>query len=259
MIQLTSAQLDAWIMAFLYPATRILALLSVAPPFNNPALTTRIRLILGLAITVAIMPTLPPIRGVQPATFTGLLVLAEQMLIGFSMGFVLRLVFAAIDMAGFMIGNQAGLGFATAYDPQNTAQTQVTSEFLGILALLLFLAIDGHLMVIAIIANSFAAIPVGIALPTAGSWKNIANAGSVIFSSGIFLSLPIVVTLLIGNIAVAILGRVAPQLNLMAIGFPITIVLGFATLLLGMSYLGAPLRQLFEFGLLSMNGFFVIR
>lgn len=259
MIQFTSAQLDAWIMAFIFPAARILSLLAVAPPFNNPALPTRIRLITGIAITLAIGPALPPVKGIEPSTFTGLLVLAQQILIGFSMGFTLRLVFSAIDMAGYLISNQSGLGFATAYDPQNTAQTGVVSEFMGIVALLLFLCIDGHLMIVATIMQSFKTLPIGSAFPSAASWHNIANAAGIIFSSGVFLALPIVVTLLIGNIALAILGRVAPQLNLMAIGFPITIVLGFSALLVGMNYLASPLQQLFEYGLLSMSGFFVIR
>ena len=89
--------------------------------------------------------------------------------------------------------------------------------------------------------------------------KKNTNAGGIIFSSGVLLSLPIVVALLITNIALGILGRVAPQLNLMAIGFPVTIVLGFAALLVSMSYLSSPLQQLFEFGLRSMMGYFVIK
>ena len=258
MISLTSAELNAWIVAFIFPLARILALLVAAPPFNNPALPMRVSLLLGLAIAMAIAPVLPAMPVIEPASGLGLLILAQQMIIGFAMGFTLRLVFSAVDMAGNLISNQMGLGFATAYDPQSASQTVVVSEFLGMLALLVFMAIDGHLMVIATLTRSFSVLPIGGAIAN-GSWSNIANAGGVIFSSGILLALPVVVTLMITNTALGVLMRVAPQLNLMAIGFPITIILGFAALFISMSHLGAPLQQLLEYGLDSMLGVFVAR
>lgn len=259
MISLTSAELNAWIVAFFFPLARILALLVSAPPFNNTGLSGQIRLMLGLTIALAITPALPPVPPLDPASGPGLLILAQQMLIGLAMGFALRLVFSAIDMAGNMIGTQMGLGFATAYDPQSASQTAVISEFIGMLALLVFIAINGHLMVITTLVESFSSLPIGVGIVDHSSWLNIANAGGVIFSSGVLLSLPIVVALLITNIALGVLGRVAPQLNLMAIGFPVTIILGFVALMVSMSYLSAPLQQLFEFGLRSMLGYFVIR
>lgn len=257
MIELTTAQINAWIVAFFFPLARILALVTSAPPFNNQGLNTQTRLVLGLAIAFAITPALQPIAAIDPASGAGLLLLALQVLIGLTMGFAMRLVFSAIDLAGTMISNQMGLGFATAYDPQSAAQTAVISEFLGMLALLIFLAINGHLMVIATLGESFARLPITIDAVSSASWVNIANAGGVVFSSGVLLSLPIVVALLIANIALGVLGRVAPQLNLMAIGFPITIVLGFSALIVSLSYLAVPLQQLFEFGLQSMLGYFV--
>ena len=259
MISLTTAELNAWIVAFFFPLARILALVTTAPPFNNQGLNTQARLILGLAIAFAIAPALPPTAAIDPASGPGLLLLALQVLIGLTMGFAMRLVFSAIDLAGTMISNQMGLGFATAYDPQSAAQTAVISEFLGMLALLIFLAINGHLMVIATLGESFALLPISAGIIADASWLNIANAGGVIFSSGVLLSLPLVVALLIANIALGVLGRVAPQLNLMAIGFPITIVLGFSALIVSLSYLASPLQQLFEFGLRSMLGYFVTR
>ena len=257
MISVSTAELNAWIAAFLFPLARILALLAAAPPFNNAGLPMQIRLALGLAITFAVAPALPAIAPIEPASNAGLLILAQQMIIGFAMGFAMRLVFSAIDLAGTMISNQMGLGFATAYDPQSAAQTAVVSEFLGMLSLLVFLAINGHLMVIATLGRSFSVLPVGAGAGASASWLNIANAGGLIFSSGVLLALPVVVALLITNIALGVLGRVAPQLNLMAIGFPITIVLGFSALIVSLSYLAAPLQQLFEFGLQSMLGYFV--
>ena len=258
MISLTTAEINAWIVAFFFPLARILALVTTAPPFNNQGLNTQARLILGLTIAFAIAPALPPTAAIDPASGPGLLLFALQVLIGLTMGFAMRLVFSAIDLAGTMISNQMGLGFATAYDPQSAAQTAVVSEFLGMLALLIFLAINGHLMVIAMLGRSFTLLPIGSTTIASTSWQNLANAGGVIFSSGVLLSLPVVCALLIANIALGVLGRVAPQLNLMAIGFPITIVLGFSALIVSLSYLATPLQQLFEFGLQSMLGYFVI-
>lgn len=258
MISITTAQFNAWLVAYFFPLARILALLAAAPPFNNVGLSVRTRLILGLSITLAIVPALPAIPVSEPSSGIGLLIFAQQILLGYAMGFVMRLIFSAIDLSGTIIGNLMGLGFATAYDPDSSSQTPVISEFFGILALLVFLAIDGHLMVIGTLVHSFSAFPIGASSVTGGSWGNVANAGALIFASGIFLALPVTVALLITNIALGILSRVAPQLNLMAIGFPITIVLGFAAIVVSLSYLAVPLQQLFEFGLKSMLGYFAI-
>ncbi len=258
MISLSSTEINAWIVAFFFPLARILALLAVAPPFSNAALTTRVRLMLGLAIAIAITPALPKIAPLDPASGIGLWILAQQLLIGFAMGFSLRLVFSAIDMAGNTIATQMGLGFATLYDPQNTAQTPVLSEFLGLLSLLIFMAINGHLMVIATLTHSFTTIPVSVNALDSRTWLNLANAGVIVFSSGLLLALPILVALLITNVALGVLSRAAPQLNLFAVGFPVTLALGFAILIISMSYLGTPLLQLFEHGLQSMLGYFVV-
>ena len=258
MISITSAELNALIGAFIFPLARILALLSVAPPFSNASLPPRTRLILGLALTVAIVPGLERSPAVEAISGAGVLILAEQLLIGFAMGFSLRLVFSAIDLAGDVFSTQMGLGFATTYDPMGTSQTPVVSEMIGLLALLVFMAIDGHLMALSTLMQSFHALPVGT-LPRSESWANLANAGAIIFSSGLLLALPLIVTLLITNTALGILGRVAPQLNLIVIGFPITITLGFAALYVSLPYLTPPLLQLFESGLGAMLGHFVPR
>lgn len=256
MISISAAEINAWIVAFFFPLARILALLVAAPPFNNAALSVTIRLMLGLAIAIALTPALPPIPAVEPASAAGLWILAQQLLIGFAMGFSMRLAFSAVDMAGNLIGTQMGLGFASFYDPQSAAQTPVISELLGILALLTFLAINGHLMLIATLAHSFQIIPIGITPPGSGAWLNVANAGAMIFLSGMLLALPILVALLITNVALSVLSRAAPQLNLFAVGFPLTLALGFAAMIVSLSYLSTPLQLLFEQGLQTMLGTF---
>jgi flagellar biosynthetic protein FliR len=259
MITFTSAELHAWIAAFIFPLARVLALVVATPPFYIEGLSTRALLLFGVAITIAIAPALPQALAIDPASGVGLLVLAEQMAIGYAMGFAMRLVFSAVDMAGDMISSQMGLGFATAYDPQSTSQTPVISEFAGMIALLLFLAMNGHLMVLAALMRSFAVLPIGVAAIAGSSWMNLANAGVIVFSFGTLIALPVIVTLLITNIALGILGRVSPQLNLIAIGFPVTILLGFAALYVSMLQLASPLQQMFEYGLDSILGNFGFR
>ena len=125
MISLTTAEINAWVVAFFFPLARVLALLAAAPPFNNPALPARVRLALGLAITIGIAPVLPRMPALDPASGAGMLLLAQELIIGTAMGFAMRLVFSAVDMAGNIVSLEMGLGFASAYDPQTAGQTAV--------------------------------------------------------------------------------------------------------------------------------------
>lgn len=255
MLSITSAQLDAWIAAFIYPLTRILAVIATAPFWGSTAIPRRMRLMLGLAIAVGLAPVLPPMPAISPASGPGVWILVQQMLIGLGMGFAMRIVYAAVDVAGEYIGLQMGLGFATFYDPLNSSQTPVVAEFMNLLALLLFLAINGHLFYVATLAQSFTAIPVSATPLGTGSWLALVELGSKIFAAGLLLALPVIVALIITNLALAVLTRAAPQLNIFAIGFPITLIGGFATLAMTLNYLATPLQAIFEQGLSAMLGF----
>lgn len=252
MISLTSAQLDLWIATFIYPMARILAVAATAPFLSNAAMPRRVRLVLGIALTLAIAPILPPMPAVTPASGLGLWLLAQQILIGVGMGLSMRIIFAAVDLAASVIAFQMGLGFATFYDPQSTAQTSVIGNFLNLIASLLFLALNGHIVYFAVLAQSFTAIPISTTPLDASSWQLLAALGGKIFSTGLLLSLPVIIILLITNVALGILNRAAPQLNLFAIGFPITLALGFISLFLMMSYLAVPLERLFSEGINAM-------
>lgn len=257
MFSLTTAQIDAWIAFYAFPLARILGLVATAPLWSTAGIPRQTRLVLGLAIAIAIAPALPPMPSVQPASLAGLWILGQQMLIGIAMGFAARVVFAAVDMAGTYIGFQMGLGFATFYDPLEGAQTPVLAEFIGLLALLLFMALDGHLLYISTLAQSFHAIPIGPEALSPNSWRNIAELGSKIFSAGLLLALPVLVALMITNIALGVLTKAAPQLNLFALGFPLTLIGGFVTIGLSLNYLAVPLQALYDHALRAMLGFAV--
>jgi len=246
MISFTSAQLDVWLTAFVFPLARIMALLASAPFFGNAAQPRRIRLMAGLVITVALVPVLPPMPTILPGSWLGLVVLAQQIVIGVLLGFTLRIAFAAIDIAGDLIGMQMSLSFATFYDPENAAQTPVLSEFLGLFALLLFLAMNGHLLTLSVLVESFRLLPVGITPLGSGGFVSLLAWSSTLFSAGLLLALPLIAALLIANLAMGVLARVAPQLNIFAVGFPVTLMAGFAVLMFSIPYFGAALERLFD-------------
>lgn len=257
MISLTSAQIDVWIAAFIYPLVRILAFVSTAPLWSTAGIPRRTRIILGVSIALAISPSLPSMPDVQPGSLDGLWIMAQQLLIGLGMGFAAKIIFSAVDLAGEFISNQMGLGFATAYDPLNSSQTPVISEFLTIISLLVFLSLNGHLLYIGTLAQSFSAIPVSALALDPNSWHNLVELGGRIFSTGLLLALPVVVALLITNIALAVLTRAAPQLNIFALGFPLTLTGGFVAIAISLNYLAAPLQSLYEFALSALLGFAV--
>lgn len=255
MISITTAQLDAWIAAFAFPLARILGFIATAPLWSSTGVPRRTRLMLGLAIAVAIAPGLPAMPAVAPGTLAGLWILAVQMLTGIAMGFAARIVFSAVDLAGEYMGFQMGLSFATFYDPLSASQTPVVTEFVNLIALLLFLSLNGHLLYVATLAKSFQAIPVGPALLGSGSWLNLAELGAKMFSIGLLLALPMIVALMIANIALAVLTRAAPQLNIFSLGFPLTLLGGFVVLMISMNYLAGPLQSLYELALEAILGF----
>ena len=248
MISISSAQLDAWLGLFVFPLTRILGLLAMTPVFNNAALPVRVRLVMGLGITMALAPALPPPPAIAAGSWLGLAVIAEQMLIGVMMGFALRIALAALDVTGELIGLQMGLSFATFFDPTSSSVTPVMTQFLGFLTALMFLAMNGHLLALTLLAESFTLLPVSTTPFHAVALWSIVTSAAMMFSLGVMLALPLITALLVTNIALGVLSRVAPALNLFAVGFPVTLALGFVVLWLTLPYIGAAMESVFNRG-----------
>lgn len=169
------------------------------------------------------------------------------------MGFAMRLIFTAVEMAGDLAGMQMGLGFASFYDPVNASYTPVIAQFLGIIATLAFLAMNGHLYMLAALADSFQAFPISSSLPSAAAFRTLVEWGSTIFSHALQLSMPLIGALMITNLALGILTRSAPQLNIFAVGFPITLAVGLSTLALSLPYLAPMLEHVVSEGLDMMQ------
>lgn len=242
MISFTSMQLESWLAAFIFPLTRILALVASSPVLGNKQVPVRVKIGLSLLITFIVAPTLNIPTDIEASSGAGLFIMLQQILVGLSMGFAMRLIFTAVELAGDTMGMQMGLGFASFYDPVNATQTQVVAQFLGIIAALAFLSMNGHLYMLETLVESFQAFPISTQLPPADAMHTLALWGGSIFSNALRLALPLIGALLITNLALGILTRSAPQLNVFAIGFPITLVVGFATLMLTLPYL-APLLE----------------
>jgi flagellar biosynthetic protein FliR len=252
MLSITSAQLDALLLTYVFPLVRVMSFLAAAPIFNNIALPSRVKLIVALAVGFAVASSLPAQDMAVPGSYVGLAILGQQILIGAGMGFAMRVVFATLDVAGELIGLQMGLSFATFFDPQSESQTSVVAEIIGIIVSLIFLALNGHLMLIEVLARSFEWLPISANPVHAEGWIMLARSGSVVFGTGLLLALPVVAALLITNISLAVLTRAAPQLNLFAVGFPITSTVGIAVIWLTLPALANVLEQIFDQGFESM-------
>jgi flagellar biosynthetic protein FliR len=253
MIAFNSNELIALIASFLWPLTRILGFIAIAPPFGNNGVPVNIKIILGVFLSLIVTPSIAPLSNVDLMSITGIVVLIQQLIVGLAMGFIVRLIFAGVEMAGEVIGLTMGLGFATFYDPQTRGRSSAISQLLVIIATLLFLSMNVHLAMFEALINSFKTIPISTSLEMGFSVQRLAIWGEEIFKIAMILSMPIVAALLITNIALGILTRAAPQLNLFGIGFPVTIAVGFLMLTLILPYFLLPLENMFQHGLDSIK------
>ncbi|ALV06200.1 flagellar biosynthetic protein FliR [Roseateles depolymerans] len=241
MLTFSEAQVMAWLNPILWPFIRTLALFAGMPVFSQRAVPQRVKIGLALFIAVAAQPSLPAMPVVPLDSLPQLLVVvAQQLLIGLSMGFAVRLVFASLEFAGELIGLQMGLNFAGFFDPSTGSQGTSSSRFLGSMVAFLFIAINGHLMLIQSLVASFQAFPVGeepfrflrVAQPQV--W------GAEVFRMGLWIALPLVTMLLFVNLVLGIISRVAPQLNVFSVGFPLTVSIGLVGLVATLPLMHQP-------------------
>ncbi len=237
--------------AFMWPMLRISALLLAAPVFSLSALTVRIRVLLALALSVMVYPlfTWPDIDPLSPA---GLLEICNQLLIGVFMGLALQIVTAAVVVAGQTISNSMGLSMASLIDP-NLGNVPVIAQFLLILSTLIFVSLGGHAMLLALILESFATLPVGSTLFGPQAYAQLVSWSSMIFLGALLTALPVMVTLLFISIGLGVVTRAAPSLNIFSVGLPATIVVGFVVLLLSLANIGSRIQWLWLQGLLQIR------
>lgn len=243
MLTLSSADWDLFMALFFYPFVRILAWLSMDPLLGNRAAPNSVRVGLAFVLAMVIAPTLPPPPPVPLMSGDGLLLLLQQIAIGLALGFTLRVLFAAVEFAGQFMGLQMGLSMASLYDPINGAQTPVLGQFLTITTVLMLFAMNGHHWVIAALWQSFHDLPIAVAGSSAQGFAALVHWGGTIFSTGLHIALPVTAALLTANLAIGMMTRAAPQLNIFAVGFPITLAAGFLVLYFSLLFFPAFIER----------------
>jgi flagellar biosynthesis protein FliR len=227
-----AAQATAFVGSLLWPFMRISAMLMAMPVIGTRLVSVRVRVVLAILLSFLVLPLLPEMPAVEPLSAAGLTISIHQVLIGLAMGFILQMVLGALTIAGEAIAMTMGLGFASMVDPANGVNVPVLSQFFLIIGTLLFLSLGGHLMVIQLVVSSFQSIPVGFEGITRDSFWVIISFSSQMFIAAIWIALPALISILVITLAMGIMTRAAPQLNIFSVGFPVTMLMGFIIMML---------------------------
>lgn len=254
MLTVSAEQINLYLTALLFPLTRVLAWLATDPLLGNRSMPVSVRVAFGFVITIAIAPVLPPPPPVALLSGAGILILAQQLAIGLALGFSMRIVFATLELAGQFMGLQMGLSYATLFDPVNGAQTPVVAQFLIVTAALVLFASNGHHLVLEALVQSFHEVPVGGAPLSGRGFLALVQTAGVIFQAGLQIALPVTAALLSANLAIGMMSRAAPQLNIFAVGFPITLAAGILMLYVTVAFLPFILEHLWGGALQAAGG-----
>jgi flagellar biosynthetic protein FliR len=226
----------------LWPFVRIGACVMVMPVITGSFVPQRVRLLLALAMTIVITPVLPAVPDVDVLSVAGMILMLQEIAIGIAMGFVVQLVFDAIALGGQVIAMSMGLGFAVFVDRQRGINMPVLGQLFLMLAMLIFLSLDGHLALIRLLADSFRTLPMATGLNHVAVSQLLAWTGQL-FVVAMAISLPAVTALIIVNLSFGIMSRAAPTLNLFAVGFPVAMLSGFVVIFLSMESLTANVAR----------------
>lgn len=246
MVEVTEAQMLAWITPVLWPFLRTLAMFSALPVLGTRTVPARVRVALAALVALAAQASLPPAPVVPLDSPLAFALVAQQVVIGLCVGFAVRIVFAAIEYAGEMVGLQMGLNFAGFFDPVSASAGTATGRFYGTMVAWLFIVINGHLLVVAALLQSFQSFPVGpepfgfLRATLPHRW------GAEIFMTGLWIAMPMIGMLLFVNLVLGLISRVASQINIFSIGFPITMAVGLVGMLVTLPLLQAPFTMALE-------------
>jgi flagellar biosynthetic protein FliR len=243
-ITFSEAQLTAWLSPLIWPFLRTLAVFTSAPVLSSRAFPVRARIGLAFFVALSAQPTLglQPVVGITDSGALGAVI--QQVGVGLAIGFAIRVVFAAVELAGEVVGFQMGLSFATFFDPTLNTQASAVSRFFGQITLFLFIVMNGHLLVLMSVINSFQTFPVDQNFLNALKQIKVLDLGMDLFASGLWIALPMVGMLMFANLALGIVSRVAPQMNIYAIGFPVTLVVGLVGMAVTLPMLDEPVMAL---------------
>ena len=246
MLTFTEAQVMAWVTPILWPFLRILALFSSLPVLGQRTVPVRARVGLAFLVAFCAQASLPEFASIALDSSAALLAVLQQVLVGISLGFAVRIVFAAIEFAGELIGLQMGLNFAAFFNPMTASTETAVTRFFGVTISWLFIVSGAHLLVIAAVVQSFQTFPVGAEPFAFLRTVQPQRWGAEIFSLGLWIALPLVGMLLFTNLVLGVISRVAQQMNIFAIGFPITLGVGLVGVLLTLPTMQMPFTMAIE-------------
>ena len=249
MLSFTDAELTRWFGQLFWPFVRILALFGAAPAFNSVSIPARAKVALAFVVAVAVAGT---VKQSAPLDFswTTVTLVVEQVLVGLAIGFAMQLTLSAMMLAGEFVGTQMGFGFASLYDFQSGFQVPVMGNFFSLVALLLFVALNGHLVLLGVLVKSFSVVPIAAGSGiTAEGWRALARAGAVLFQMGVWLARPVIAVLLATHLAVGFVSRVAPQFNVMSVGFSLFMWVGMAAVIALVPFFVPAVEHIIQAGL----------
>ena len=246
MFTFSEAQLVAWVSPILWPFLRVLAVFTAAPVFSARGFPVRARIALSFFIAWAAQASLEgqPVISINDPQAYGAVV--QQVGVGLCIGFMVRLIFAAVELAGEVVGFQMGLNFAAFFDPSSGSQSSAVARFFGQITSLLFVVMNGHLMVLTAVIRSFEVFPVDQNFLQALPKMKLHEYGTELFASGLWIALPMIGMLMFVNLGLGIISRVAPQMNIYAIGFPVTLSVGLVGITATLPMLDQPFMALME-------------
>jgi flagellar biosynthetic protein FliR len=248
-LNLSEADLTRWLGEFFWPFLRTLALFSTAPLFGAMAIPVRVKVAAAFMIALLLAGVIGQSAPLTLSWATVMLAV-QQVLVGLAIGFAMQLALAAMAIAGDFIGIQMGFGFAGLFDIQSRFEVPVMSQFFSLVGLILFIALNGHLLLLGVLAKSFVLVPIapldGIA---AEGWHAVVRAGAGLFQMGVWLALPVIAVLLAANLSVAVVSRAAPQINIITVGFSIFMWVGIAATIALVPFLAPAVEHMIEVGL----------
>lgn len=246
MITFSEADIMAWVSPVFWPFLRVLAVFSSAPIFSARSVPVRTRVALAFLVAFCAQASLEgqPVIGLNDAA--ALSAVVQQVVIGVAIGLAVRIVFAAVELAGEVIGLQMGLNYAGFFDPATNQSTSAVGRFFGNMTMLLFVILNGHLLVLQAVVASFETFPLGSGTLDAVASMRLHELGSVVFRYGLWIALPLIGMLLFVNIVLGFISRVAPQMNAFAIGFPLTLSTGLLGIAVTLPMIEQPVMALMK-------------
>src|ERR1700728_4149640 len=233
-VTLNAADVSLCVSRLWWPTLRVGGFVLSAPVASEATIPSFIKIILSVSLAFLMSPLVAVPADLSIFSGTGLFAAVQELLIGVAIGMMVQLAFEALTFAGQSISLTMGLGFATLVDPQRGAQTTVIGQMFMIIGVLAYLAVNGHLVLLGVLADSFHTLPIGGAPIGKDFLLSVVVWGAHVFESGLMIALPAVIALVIVNMALGVVTRAAPQLNLFGIGFTITLMSGFLVLIAGL-------------------------